>query len=184
MSSAFPFQNPKNQAPENILSELRTIAVQHYGFDGKIHEGEIILHVELKDHIRELFEYSLRLKFPIHSVIPIHKPPFCFNDQMSCEANNSSGFNYRTIHNTKTLSKHSHGRAFDLNPCQNIYITYDLNGTETYRLPKTGIYEAHKPGTLIKNHPLVIFMKKRGWTWGGDWTKESGRIDYQHFEKI
>ena len=30
---------------------------------------------------------------------------------------------------------------------------------------------------------LVVLMKNLGWQWGGDWMPESGRIDYQHFEK-
>ncbi len=184
MSSAFPFQNPKCPAPENILSELCTITVQHYGYDRNIHDGEIIMNVELADDVSAFFEYSLVLKFPIYSVIPIHKPPFFFDDEVSCEANNTSGFNYRTIHNSKTVSKHSTGRAFDVNPAQNIYVTYDQNGKETYRLPKNGVYNTALAGTLANEHPLIIFMKERGWTWGGDWTKESGRIDYQHFEKI
>ncbi len=184
MSSSFLFQNPKSPAPENILLELRTIAVQHYGYDGNIHDGEIVIHVELVDDLIAFFEYSRVLKFPIYSVIPIHKSPFFFDDEISCEANNTSGFNYRTIHNSKTISKHSLGRAFDINPAQNIYITYDQDGKETFRLPKNGVYDAALTGTLTSEHPLVIFMKEHGWTWGGDWTEESGRTDYQHFEKV
>ncbi len=184
MSSAFPFQNPKSPAPENILSELRTISVQHYGYDGDIHDGEIIMHVDLVDDVSAFFEYSLTLTFPIFSVIPIHKSPFFFDDEVSCEANNTSGFNYRTIHNSKTVSKHSLGRAFDVNPAQNIYVTYNQDGTEAYKLPKTGMYNVNATGTLASDHSLVVFMKERGWTWGGDWTKESSRTDYQHFEKM
>ena len=45
-------------------------------------------------------------------------------------------------------------------------------------------YDEKAKGTLTKDHPLVIFMKERGWIWGGDWSKigDSG-VDYQHFEK-
>jgi hypothetical protein len=183
MSPIPPFQNLKNPAPENILSELSTISVQHYGFDSNVLDGEIILHCDLTDDIVKFFEYALSMQFPVFSVIPIHKLPFLFDDKISCEANNSSGFNYRYIHETGNLSKHATGRAFDINPRQNIYIKYDTAGNETYRLPKDGEYVTEKIGTLHATHPLVIFMKERGWTWGGDWTRESGRVDYQHFEK-
>lgn len=178
-----PFQNPNSPAPDAVLSELCSISVQHYGFDGYVHAGEIILHHSLEDDVRKFFEYSLSLQFPIFSVIPIHKEPFLFNDAISCEANNTSGFNYRTIHNSKTVSKHSLGKAFDVNPAQNIYITYNEDGIETYRLPQMGLYDTEVPGTLFDKHPLVHFMKEKNWTWGGDWTPQTGRTDYQHFEK-
>ena len=182
--TSFPFQNPLLPAPVEVLKKLRTINVAHYTFTGDVVTGEIIMHAEVMNDVKDFFEYAFTIQFPIFSVIPIHENPFYFNDTLSCIANNSSGFNYRMIYNSHTLSKHSFGKAFDINPFQNIYITYDSTGRETYRLPKNGVYDPNAPGTLHADHSLVRFMKERGWNWGGDWTKNDGRTDFQHFEKM
>ena len=124
------------------------------------------------------------MKFPIKSVIPISHSKYKWDDILSCRDNNSSGFNYRHISgDSSRLSKHAHGLAFDINPIQNIYIKYDKNLKEVLRFPALGLYDKNILGTLILNHPLVALMKKLEWDWGGDWTPESGRVDYQHFEK-
>ena len=181
--SDVPFQNPAQPAPAEVLASLCVIPVTHYDFLGLERTGEILMCKALVDDVRDFFALAHQLKFPIESVIPIHEPPFFFDDTKSCLANNSSGFNYRYVYNTTRLSKHSFGTAFDVNPVQNIYCTYDVEGKETYRLPANGVYDPQSPGTLTADHELVLFMKRRGWTWGGDWTIESGRVDYQHFEK-
>jgi hypothetical protein len=49
--------------------------------------------------------------------------------------------------------------------------------------PQGAVWSPAVAGTLYANHQLVLFMKERGWGWGGDWRPESGRVDYQHFEK-
>jgi D-alanyl-D-alanine carboxypeptidase len=84
---------------------------------------------------------------------------------------------------SEQLSKHSYGNAFDINPRQNIYIRYDEQNNEIYRIPKDGSCNPSAAGTLTQDHPLVLLMKDKGWTWGGNWGKEDGRVDYQHFEK-
>ena len=103
---------------------------------------------------------------------------------MSCDDNNSSGFNYRFVMGTDRMSKHAMGLAFDINPVQNIYIKYDEKMNEVFRFPKGAVYNKNAIGTLTIDHSLVSLMKSLGWGWGGDWKPESGRVDYQHFEKI
>ncbi len=183
MITDFSFQNNAQPAPLDVLASLRIVSVTHCDFSGQEKTGEIIMHQTLVDDVRGFFDLAYRLAFPIQSVIPIHKSPFFFDDVRSCLANNSSGFNYRYIHQTTRLSKHSFGTAFDINPVQNIYCVYDADGKETYRLPADGIYNPVVPGTLTADHELVLFLKHQGWVWGGDWTAETGRVDYQHFEK-
>jgi len=176
-------QNPASPAPLEIIDTLEVIRVRHLDFNGAIQDGVVVMNRKHTDDILSFFETALELNFPIASVRPIHEPPFLWDDIVSCNNNNSSGFNYRTIMGSDQLSKHSYGNAFDINPRQNIYIRFDAQGSEIYHLPEDGAYDSNTSGTLTGNHPLVLLMKERGWTWGGDWTKESGRIDYQHFEK-
>jgi peptidoglycan L-alanyl-D-glutamate endopeptidase CwlK len=176
-------QNPHFPAPDSVLEALRVLTVTYFGFDDKIHCGQIVIHQSITQDIESFFSLATTLNFPIEKVIPIGVPRYAWSDDRSCEDNNSSGFNYRYIHGTTKLSNHALGFAFDINPVQNIYVKFDQNGTEVFRAPATGKYDPAAPGTLTADHPLVTHMRTLGWIWGGDWTKESGRIDYQHFEK-
>jgi hypothetical protein len=97
------------------------------------------------------------------------------------EDNVSSGFNYRLIAGTDKPSLHALGRAFDINPRQNPYIRYERR--EIIAQPKQSKWDKSRPGTLFADHPLVKMMEGFGWEWGGHWSQESGRTDYQHFQK-
>ncbi len=176
-------QNPNALCPPEIFSKLLVLPVSYYDFSNELQSGEIIVAKAVATDVVSFFDLARDLEFPIASVRPIHEAPFFWDDITSCRYNNSSGFNYRTIMGSDKLSHHSYGTAFDINPRQNIYVRFDRSGNETYRLPEDGIYNETTHGTLRRDHPLVTLMKKLGWTWGGDWTVESGRIDYQHFEK-
>lgn len=177
-------QNPKSPAPREVLDALQMNEVIYLGFDNALHKGQIVMHADVSDDIRSFFTFALELKFPIHSVIPISNSRYAWDDETSCNANNSSGFNYRTITgNPHKISKHAYGLAFDVNPVQNIYVRYNEQLEIVFKSPADGIYDERAIGTLTRDHLLVQYMKKRGWEWGGDWLPEGGRVDYQHFEK-
>ena len=177
-------QKPDSIAPAELIKSQRLISVIYFSFDNHLHEGQIVIHKDLVNDITDFFKLAMKLKFPIEKAIPISIEKYAWDDIKSCDDNNSAGFNYRKITaNPTKLSKHATGCAFDINPTQNIYVKYDESENELFRFPKDGIYDSEKAGTLTKNHPLVLLLKDRGWTWGGDWTPASGREDYQHFEK-
>lgn len=167
-------QNPNNLCPPEVLSRQKIVPVKYFNFEKKLQNGAIIVDFDLEKDIRELFEFMLHIKFPLSSVTPISDPLFLFDDNLSMGANNTSGFNYRFIANTKKFSQHAFGRAIDINPFLNPYI---VNGVV---LPSGATYDLNKPGTLFSNHPVVQFLKNHDWIWGGDWQEP---IDYQHFEK-
>ncbi len=151
------------QAPTSIRETLSVISVTYYGFDDLIHRGQIVMNRCHEKDINAFFSLARSLHFPIQSVIPISDTRFSWSDMLSCEANNSSGYNFRYITgNTDRLSKHAEGNAFDINPKQNIYLSYKADGTEAVRIPSDGIYDEKNPGTLTANHPLVHLMKERG----------------------
>lgn len=175
-------QNPRSEAPRDIIEHLEMVEVSYVSFDALIHRGQIIVHRNVAPDVRSFFTLAHKLRFPIQKVIPISANAYAWDDVVSCTDNNSSGYNYRTIMGTKELSRHALGLAFDINPVQNVYIRYDKSGNELSRLPAYAVYDVTAPGTLTHEHPLVLHMKKLGWTWGGEWTTSSGRVDYQHFE--
>jgi len=164
--------------PPYIKDRQRLISVKYLSFDNKIHQGQLVIDKDLTDDIEFAFKEALNANFPIHSVIPISHNAFRKNgqwdDNLSMEANNSSGFNYRTIMGTRNLSMHAGGRAVDINPVQNPYITRVIT------LPVNSSYNPEAAGALTKDSIIVKTLISRGWVWGGNWTALK---DYQHFEK-
>ncbi|MBK9099143.1 MAG: M15 family metallopeptidase [bacterium] len=158
--------------PQTTLENLRIVDVYYYGFDEKLHKGQLVVHKDVVLDIIEVFEFIRESRFPVEKVIPISK--YDWSDEKSMKDNNSSAFNYRFISGTRVISNHAAGLAIDINPRQNPYIK---NGSS---LPSDCIYDTTKAGTISSSSQLVKEFKQRGWSWGGDWKSLK---DYQHFEK-
>lgn len=163
--------------PPEIKERLEVVTVKYLSFDNLIHEGQIVVDTDLAQDVKELFDFIFTLpeehRFPIATVVPIVK--FNWDDEASMSVNNSSAFNYRKIEGQDKISLHSYGFAIDLNPQLNPVI---IDGKVTQ--PVNGSYNTEVVGTLYEGHPIVEFMKARGWEWGGDWQSKK---DYQHFQK-
>jgi hypothetical protein len=167
-------QNPANICPREIFERLVLVPVRFWSFDGREDEGNIVINHDLASDVKELFDSMFREKFPLASVVPISDPRFAWDDERSMQANNTSAFNYRAIAGTTKISHHARGRAIDINPLLNPFIKGDIVQ------PKGAVYDLLRPGTIAADSFIVLFLKERGWTWGGDWTSLK---DYQHFEK-
>lgn len=178
MSETQVFEGLDPVCPPEIRKRQRIVKVKYLSFDGKIHQGQIVIDKDLAGDIKSIFKLALKEKFPIHSVIPISHPQFRkdgrWNDDLSMAANNTSGFNYREKTGGGSLSNHAYGWAIDINTVQNPYLKGNLV------LPPNGKYDPQSPGTLTAESPIVKKFLELGWTWGGSW--ESLK-DYQHFEK-
>jgi len=158
--------------PQSILENLRLVDVYYYGFDEKIHKGQLVVHKDVVLDVIEIFELIRESRFPIGKVVPISK--YGWSDEKSMRDNNTSSFNYRFISGSRVISNHAAGLAIDINPALNPYIK---NGNS---LPENCIYDTTKVGTISASSELVKEFKQRGWEWGGDWKSLK---DYQHFEK-
>ena len=172
------FDDLDRRCPKALREQQKLVAVTYWGFDGKVHRGQLVVDKELEKDIVEVFEIALKEKFPFKSVVPVSHPKFRKNDKwdddLSMAANNTSCFNYREVTGGTTLSKHALGRAIDINPVQNPYIKGKLT------LPPESKYDPTAPGTLTAEHPVTKAFLARGWEWGGNWKSLK---DYQHFEK-
>lgn len=160
-------------ATKKIAKEQVLIDVEYYGFDDKLHKGQLVVSKNVQKDITDAFELIKKIKFPIEKVIPIVK--YDWDDNKSMSDNNTSAFNYRTIAGTDRLSNHSFGKAIDINPFQNPAIYNDGRVA-----PEGAKYDISAKGTLTAESVITKFFKERGWRWGGDWTKLK---DYQHFDK-
>jgi hypothetical protein len=158
------------------LKDLRVVTVNHYNFDEKIIQGEIMVHMKIAQKLVDIFAELFERKFPIHSIKLIQE--FEGNDILSMEANNSSAFNFRKIANTDKISLHSYGIAIDINPLQNPYIRYD-NQTISIQPQASETFIDRTNVRLGMVEEIVRLFTDRGFNWGGNW---SSIKDYQHFE--
>lgn len=167
---------PESQA---IAEHIAAVEVEYIDDNDTLQRGIIEIHQSVAEDITAFFQTAFRLRFPLHKIAV--SSDYQWDDGMLTKGNVTSGFNYRFIKSTSRLSLHSYGLAFDVNPRLNPYIGFKNGRTTTD--PLGALYNTEVPGTLTPDHPLVTLMKSLGWEWGGDWTPESGRIDYQHFQK-
>ncbi len=159
-------------APPAVLEEQTLLSIPFCDFAGQTRVGQLVLHRELAGEVAELFRLLLVARFPIGQMTPV--VAFGWSDDASMAANNCSSFNYRVKVGKTELSAHATGRALDINPLQNPYISGALS------LPPDARYDPNAPGTLLPDGIAVGFLESRGWTWGGRWTTLQ---DFHHFEK-
>jgi hypothetical protein len=176
--------NPARPTPPEVQADLVSLKVTYRNFDKQTKYGIVEVHRELKEDTISFFKYAYYLNFPLHEVTVSSDPRFGWDDVKLMEANVTSCFNYRTT-SSGTPSQHGLGRACDINPRQNPYITLDDQGNPFVQ-PKGAYWNVGTPGTLHRDHALMQLMKSRGWAWGGDWTLQDldgAVIDYQHIQK-
>jgi hypothetical protein len=155
--------------------DLRLLTITHWGFDGSLRTGELVVHVQWAEAIVDVFQSLFEARFPIEQVRLVDE--FGGDDNRSMAANNTSGFNCRTATGSGRWSEHAYGRAIDINPIQNPYVT-----PSGAILPPEGAAHAERnaatPGLIMGDGPVVAAFDEVGWHWGGRWS--SGQ-DYQHF---
>jgi len=164
------------------INDLRYIRVKHRNFHRSEKMGEIIVHKDVADEVVEIFRELYNIKYPIRQMRLVSD--FRGNDWQSIEADNTSAFNCRKATGSKKWSKHSYGKAIDINPIENPYISRKgyISHKESWVYKK----RIHKKSTfadkavLVKGDKAIQVFEKYGWKWGGDW---SGVKDYQHFSK-
>ncbi len=158
--------------PPSVRNKLTIINVEYYGFDNKLHRGQLVVNKEVANDLIGIFQFIKETRFPVEKVKPIVE--YRWSDEKSMSDNNTSAFNYRFVSGSKILSMHAKGLAIDINPMFNPYVK---NGKVS---PEGACYVDEIKGTITDDCELVKEFKKRGWTWGGDWKSLK---DYQHFQK-
>ncbi|MEB4210048.1 M15 family metallopeptidase [Mycobacterium sp. 94-17] len=159
-------------------SRLRRVGVDHIGFDGRTHRGELIVHQDLVPDVVAIFAQLYRRGFPIEKIRTADHYPGA-DDELSMEDDNTSAFNCRRIPGSGHWSRHAYGRAVDLNPRRNPCVYAD--GTfEPHNAAQYVDRGRSDPGVLHDDDPVVRVFTDRGWRWGGHWRAP---VDYQHFER-
>jgi anaerobic ribonucleoside-triphosphate reductase len=164
------------------LDDLRYLRLKHKNFLGKEQWGELIVHREVADEVVKIFEALYEADYPIYQMRLVSD--YKGSDWQSIEADNTSAFNCRRATGSKHYSKHAYGKAIDINPIENPYIS--RIGHISHKASLVYRQRVHKNDTtadravLLPKDKAVRIFKKYGWKWGGDWSRVK---DYQHFQK-
>ena len=163
------------------LLQLRLLTVSHWGFDGRVHEGQLVVNRDVAAPLAKVFRRLYALRFPIrHMRLDDMYGP---KRARPADGDISGSFHCRQAVPSPCIggtgsgswSNHAYGNAVDLNPVENPYVgcgrTRDRAGArylDRSRLRKGMVTPA-----------VVRAFRSIGWGWGGEWT---GRTkDYMHF---
>ena len=157
------------------LSALRYLTVTYLDFDGVSRTGELVVHQDAAADLIGVFRGLYTERFPIRSMRLVDD--FGGDDDRSMAADNTSAFNCRASTGSPgEWSEHSYGRAVDLNPRENPYVS----GSTV--LPPAGapyVDRSVRARGLIRSDAAVVrAFTAIGWTWGGSYQHAK---DYQHF---
>lgn len=162
--------------------DLRYVRMSYIDFSGKERTGEMIVHKAVAKEVTVIFAKLYDIKYPIRQMRLVSD--FGGSDWKSIEADNTSAFNCRNATGSKKWSKHSYGRAIDINPLENPYISHSGHiahkASQKFRKRRHQHHSAADRAVLLQDDPAVQIFKAHGWKWGGEWKLVK---DYQHFSK-
>lgn len=156
------------------IKDLRVVRASHWGFDGRRKTGRLIVHRDAARPVLGVLRNLWTARFPIRRMVPVDA--YGASDFRSIEADNTSAFNCRYVEGTTRWSEHAFGRAIDVNPIENPFVS---SGTTSHRASKPYLDRSRRrPGMAVEGGALVRAFDAIGWGWGGRWASVK---DYQHF---
>ncbi len=157
------------------LSQLRLLTVAFWGFDGRTHDGRLVVDADVAAPVVRVFRRLYDARFPIRRMRLVDD--YGGSDFRSIEADNTSAFNCRAATGSSRWSEHAYGRAIDVDPIENPYVSA---GATSHPASRRFLDRSRRaPGMAVPGGVLVEAFRSIGWGWGGSW---SGSVrDYQHF---
>jgi hypothetical protein len=156
------------------IADLRLLRMDYLGFDDLVHRGRLIVHEAEARPIRRVFRTLFYARYPIRRMRLVDA--YGGSDDRSMAADNTSAFNCRPVEGTSRWSEHAYGRAIDINPVENPFVS------GTHVSPPRGRAYADRarraPGMIHAGDAVVRAFAAVGWCWGGNWNSPT---DYQHF---
>ena len=157
------------------LSDLRLVTLTYRGFDARAHTGRLVANRDAAANLVTVFRRLYAAGFPIRRMQPVDT--YGGSDFRSIEADNTSAFNCRRATGSTSWSEHAYGRAIDVNPIENPYVS--AAGVVAHSASRLYLDRSrHRPGMAYRGGVLVEAFRSVGWGWGGDWSEAK---DYQHF---
>lgn len=163
------------------LSSLRVVTMPYWGFDGRVHTGQIVTNANAVSALSTVFHDLYRMHFKIHHMQiadnygPIAQQPKDgdVTYSFSCRPAVPSPCNGGT--STGHWSMHAYGLAVDINPVENPYVGcgQTRDKTAVSFMKRTPLRRGMvTPAVLAAFHSV-------GWGWGGSWFGSTK--DYMHF---
>jgi hypothetical protein len=197
VTTIVPFQSTIRPLPESVqaslegrywrpgcpvaLSQLRVLTVRHYGFDGRVRQGQLIVNRDVAAPLTRVFRRLYELRFPIRHMrlADMYGPTSGrpkdgdVTGSFSCRKAVPSPCTGGTA--SGRWSNHAYGHAIDINPVENPYV-----GCGMTRDPRSKRYLDRSSVRKGMVTPAVVrAFRSIGWGWGGDWS--GATKDYMHF---
>lgn len=160
--------------------DLRYIRCLHRDIEGNTIVGEIVVNKKIAQKVADIFMQLYEAHYPIQRMRLIDH--WSADDEMSMRDNNTSGFCYRRVAGSSTISLHGKGMAVDINTLYNPYYKVNANGTTVIQPSTAGPYVDRSKSfdyKIEKGDLCYRLFIANGFRWGGDWKRAK---DYQHFE--
>lgn len=164
------------------FSQLRVVTTRYLGFDGRAHQGQIVVNATVARDVATVLERLYALRFPIHHMQfadtygPSAPKEGDFTASFECRQASASPCTGATTNKTTgSWSMHAYGEAIDLNPVENPYVGCGMTRDKTAisYLDRSNV----RPGMVT---PAVVgVFTSAGWGWGGAWSGSTK--DYMHF---
>ncbi len=163
------------------LSGLRLMTLNYWGFDGKVHTGQLVTNAVSVGPLSSVFRTLYAMHFPIHHMEltdvygPVSEWPkdqdvtYSFSCRQAVPSPCSGGTG------TGSWSMHAYGEAIDINPVENPYVGcgQTRDKTAVSFMKRTPLRKGMvTPAVLAAFHAV-------GWGWGGSWYGSTK--DYMHF---
>ena len=156
------------------LASLRLLRLGYWGFDGQVHQGELVVNADAVTAVLTAFRLLFSGRYRIHRMRLVEA--YGGSDERSMLADNTSAFNCRGVPGSTAWSQHAYGRAVDLNPFENP----EVRGTAVDPPAAAAWADRSRTAAAVIHHGDAAWQAfaAAGWTWGGDW---SYPLDYMHF---
>jgi hypothetical protein len=158
------------------LNRLAYLSMTYWGFDGAVHDGEMIVYASLADEVLAIFKELFVRRFPIDKMRIAAR----YGDKnVTHDDDDTEAFACRADYESPgKFSKHAYGIAIDINPVVNPLIE---KGAVS---PADGASNAdraqRRPGGIYPGDAIIDIFAEHGWTWGGFWQPP----DLMHFQKL
>ncbi len=157
---------------------LRLLRINYWGFDGYRYRGEMVLGSAVVGRAAGALRDMYDGRFPIRRMYRVDRFGWSprlhgANDYASMRADNTSGFNCRSVVNKPgVLSPHARGRAVDVNTWENPY------RSATGLVPNSWWASRSHPRVAWRSasHPVVRIWRSHGFRW------TYGNGDSQHLD--
>jgi hypothetical protein len=161
------------------LSELRLLTVAHWGFDGRVHTGQLVVNRGAAYGLARVFRSLYDLRFKIHHMLlaDAYGPAGGRPDDVTASFECRQSVPSPCVGGSRSgrWSNHAYGLAIDLNPRENPYV-----GCGRTRDPTREQYlDRSRLRRGMVTTAVVAAFRAIGWGWGGDWS--GATKDYMHF---